>query len=619
MRNRWTAMLLLVCLVFGLVSMSSTALADSYTVYVASNTLKVYQKATSSSKVLGTMAFGEKMTCTATDDDWAKVKNSDGDVGYCKLSGLTTKNPNNMDDEVFINRSGVSVYRKPSSSADVMMKITDSNLDTTYIAVGRTSDGEWYRLKNGKYYGYVKAKYVSFVSESGSDADDADKEESSFPELNETVYIADNTLVVYQKASTSTKQLGTMSYGEQLILVTVEGEWAKVKNASGAVGYCKLSGLTTKDPNVMPVVAYATENKVKVYAKPLTSAKELTRLSSGDEIELVALTGDGEWARAIVSGSYGYVQTKYLVLDSMIETPGEDEPSDDQNGAEESISQTVYIDRDLLTFYEKASTDTKQLGTMSYGESLTLLAVEDGWAKVQNSAGTTGYCLYGSLTAENPNNLSQTIYAAAKDIYIYAKPSTSAKVVDVLDLNESMTLIAITSSDDWGRVILASGEVGYIQRSDASTSIYEEEAPKDEGNIFDDAVASGDIDRIIALAKQQLGDPYVYAASGPDKFDCSGFVYYCYKEITGIKLQRTAYAQGYDESYTKIESMDDLRKGDLVFFNTNSSDSDLSDHSGIYIGGGQFIHASSAAAKVITSDLSNGYYQRTFSWGRRVL
>ena len=59
---------------------------------------------------------------------------------------------------------------------------------------------------------------------------------------------------------------------------------------------------------------------------------------------------------------------------------------------------------------------------------------------------------------------------------------------------------------------------------------------------------------------------------------------------------------------------------DLVFFDT-VADSDLSDHSGLYIGNGKFIHASSSGKKVIISDLSKpgSYYNRVFSWGRRVL
>ena len=120
-------------------------------------------------------------------------------------------------------------------------------------------------------------------------------------------------------------------------------------------------------------------------------------------------------------------------------------------------------------------------------------------------------------------------------------------------------------------------------------------------------------------ANLHIGKPYVYAAAGPNAFDCSGFTYYCVDKIYNIQLLRSAYDQGYDESYIKIESIEDLIEGDLVYFNTNRSDGDLSDHAGVYIGDNQFIHASSVKRKVIISDLSEGYYNERFSWGRRIV
>ena len=64
--------------------------------------------------------------------------------------------------------------------------------------------------------------------------------------------------------------------------------------------------------------------------------------------------------------------------------------------------------------------------------------------------------------------------------------------------------------------------------------------------------------------------------------------------------------------------MSALQPGDLVFFNT-IADSDLSDHTGIYIGNGDFIHASSGGGHVMISSMLKGYYYTNFSWGRRVL
>ena len=123
------------------------------------------------------------------------------------------------------------------------------------------------------------------------------------------------------------------------------------------------------------------------------------------------------------------------------------------------------------------------------------------------------------------------------------------------------------------------------------------------------------IEYMLALAKTKEGKPYVYGSFGPNSFDCSGFAYWCYKQVN-VKLKDSAYKQGYDSRYPQI-SYGDLKPGDLVFFNT-VNDSDLSDHSGIYLGNYKFIHASSSAKKVVISSLKSGYYKRNFSWGRRV-
>lgn len=123
---------------------------------------------------------------------------------------------------------------------------------------------------------------------------------------------------------------------------------------------------------------------------------------------------------------------------------------------------------------------------------------------------------------------------------------------------------------------------------------------------------------IVEEAKTHLDKPYVYAATGPNSFDCSGFTYYCVKKVYDIELKRNAYDQGYDETYEKIDNIDDLQEGDLVYFNTNLYDKDFCDHAGIYIGEYQFIHASSGKGKVIISQLGEGYYNERFSWGRRL-
>ncbi|MDQ1326164.1 MAG: hypothetical protein QG564_1289 [Campylobacterota bacterium] len=121
--------------------------------------------------------------------------------------------------------------------------------------------------------------------------------------------------------------------------------------------------------------------------------------------------------------------------------------------------------------------------------------------------------------------------------------------------------------------------------------------------------------KITTLAKQKLGKKYVWGATGNrDTFDCSGLTTYVYKK-NGISLPRRAIAQS---KVGKPVSKKELRKGDLVFFDTSKSRKGYVNHVGIYIGDGKFIHASSAKNKVVITDLSKSFYNERFKVARRV-
>ena len=129
------------------------------------------------------------------------------------------------------------------------------------------------------------------------------------------------------------------------------------------------------------------------------------------------------------------------------------------------------------------------------------------------------------------------------------------------------------------------------------------------------------INLLLQEAYDKVDSRYIYGHTGPNSFDCSGFTYYLYDKYFDIQLLRSAKDQGYDSTYTKIKTIEELEPGDCVYFNTDSNDNDLSDHAGLYYGDGLVIHASSSKKKVIITDLyeENSYYARVFSWGRRIV
>ncbi|MGV9319347.1 NlpC/P60 family protein [Streptomyces sp. NPDC003660] len=92
----------------------------------------------------------------------------------------------------------------------------------------------------------------------------------------------------------------------------------------------------------------------------------------------------------------------------------------------------------------------------------------------------------------------------------------------------------------------------------------------------------------VAYAYRKLGSPYVWGATGPNAFDCSGLIQAAYRSA-GISLPRTTYAQ---INAGRRVSRSQLRPGDLVFFYSGIS------HVGMYVGNGRMIHAPNPSAPV---------------------
>ncbi|MGY1780360.1 C40 family peptidase [Geodermatophilus sp. SYSU D01036] len=109
----------------------------------------------------------------------------------------------------------------------------------------------------------------------------------------------------------------------------------------------------------------------------------------------------------------------------------------------------------------------------------------------------------------------------------------------------------------------------------------------------------------VDTALAQVGDRYVYGATGPDSFDCSGLTSYAYK-AAGLSIPRTSKAQS---TFGTPVAKADLKPGDLVFFYSPVS------HVGMYIGNGQMVHASTAGKPVAVVALDS---MPSYSGARRV-
>jgi len=127
--------------------------------------------------------------------------------------------------------------------------------------------------------------------------------------------------------------------------------------------------------------------------------------------------------------------------------------------------------------------------------------------------------------------------------------------------------------------------------------------------------SSGSGNRVVRYAKRWLGSRYVWGASRPGAFDCSGFTSYVMRHAKGRSIPRVSRRQAY---YGRYVSRRNLRAGDLIFFDTSHRRRGYVNHVGIYIGHNKFIHASSAKHRVVITSLNKPFYRSRFMWGRRV-
>ena len=127
--------------------------------------------------------------------------------------------------------------------------------------------------------------------------------------------------------------------------------------------------------------------------------------------------------------------------------------------------------------------------------------------------------------------------------------------------------------------------------------------------------SSAPSNRVVELARSQIGMPYVYGGESPRTgFDCSGLVQWVYAQL-GISLPRTAQAQ-YDA--TVRVSRDDLVPGSLVFFTATYPTSDYISHVGIYVGDGMMVNAANPQDGVQEMPVFTGYWLEHYAGAGRV-
>lgn len=208
--------------------------------------------------------------------------------------------------------------------------------------------------------------------------------------------------------------------------------------------------------------------------------------------------------------------------------------------------------------------------------------------------------------------LNKTGYVSTEGLRVRKGPSTDTEEITSLSKNDEVKIIGQTGK--WYKIDL-NGKVGYVSAKYISDTKLPETTSRSGSTLEQPEITaiSTTGTAIVEYAKQYLGYKYISGGTSPSKgFDCSGFTQYVYKHF-GITINRTSKDQ--IKNGVAVERAN-LQLGDLVIFN-NDANTKIG-HVGIYVGDGNFIHASNPSDGVKITTLRSGYYNERYVGARRV-
>ena len=343
-----------------------------------------------------------------------------------------------------------------------------------------------------------------------------------------------------------------------------------------------------------------TADALNVRSGPSTSYSITTKLYKGDKVEILE-TSNGWHKIKASNGKIGWVSGDYIKVSS-------------GSTSQPSTSTTkATVTADSLNVRSGAGTSYSVITKLSKGTVVDVLeSASNGWKKVKTSNGTTGWVSGSYLTTgvvEYPstdNSTSQTSYKATVNtdsLNMRKGAGTSYSVITKLSKGTVVDVLE-SASNGWKKIKTSNGTIGWVSGSYLANGVVEQPSTP----------STNKVQAVIDLAHKQLGKPYVWGAEGPNSFDCSGLIYYVYKNAAGITLPRTSSAQ---YSAGVAVSRSNLKAGDLIFSSTDGTGNIT--HVAIYVGDGQMIHAPRNGKNVEKVSINNSYWNKAYVGARRVL
>ncbi len=269
-----------------------------------------------------------------------------------------------------------------------------------------------------------------------------------------------------------------------------------------------------------------------------------------------------------------------------------------------SGGRVAVVTADALRLRAEPNLNAPILAVLSQGSQVSVVSDEkDGWYEVLYRD-QKGFMSSYYLEFSETDTLLAYVNTGGSVLNLRSGPGTT---YEILDKVPGGSILTVTNAGEEWHEVSYNGNTAYV------SSEHVRLMTQSEYDSFKSSSASKG-EEIAAFAQNYLGCRYVYGGNGPSSFDCSGFTKYIYGQF-GYTINRTASDQL--QNGVAVEKSE-LQPGDLVFFNDGYTSKPVS-HVGLYIGDGDFIHASTSTKGVRIDNLNSGHYEGVYVYARRIL
>ena len=402
-----------------------------------------------------------------------------------------------------------------------------------------------------------------------------------------------DALRLRSQANTNSAILNLAPRNSVVTLLEELDGWYKVSYGD-QVGYMSADWLDVTQSGSEAVVGQGTvtADALNVRSGAGTVYNRLGLSYKGTSVMILEDCGNG-WYKISGGGYTGYVSGEWVKVSG--------NSSSDSSDAQPIGTGTV--NTACLNVRSGAGTGYSRVGYLYSGNSVSILKdCGNGWYQISYGSGSAYVCAEyistGSDSGDSDGGEQTTGIVTADALNVRSGAGTGYSRLGLLYSGNSVTILG--SSNGWYKISYGNG-VGYVSAEYVST--------KGGDNNSGSSSTSSIGEQAVALAKQQLGKPYVYGAAGPNGFDCSGLFYYIFNRL-GVNIARGSSSQYYNSG--TFVSVDEMQPGDLVYLFDPKYDysggSLPTTHVLMYIGNNTVLHASTTSNTVRTDTLFGGYY-----------